>query len=64
MKLTLSVDEQTMARALKRARALGKNVNQLIREYLHQLAGNDDVEASIAEFNRQGAFERLRLQSR
>lgn len=50
MNVTLSIDEQTLARARKRADALGKSVNQLVRDYLQQLAGDDDVEASIAEF--------------
>lgn len=52
MNITFSVDEQTLARARKRAGALGKSVNQLVRDYLRQLAGDDDAEASIAEFNR------------
>lgn len=51
MNVTLSIDEQTLARARKRADALGKSVNQLVRDYLQQLAGDDDAEASIAEFN-------------
>jgi hypothetical protein len=50
MNVTLSIDEQTLARARKRADALGKSVNQLVRDYLQQLAGEDDAEASIAEF--------------
>ncbi|HMD18546.1 MAG TPA: DUF6364 family protein [Terriglobales bacterium] len=52
MNLTLSVDEQTVERARKRAEALGKSLNQLIRDYLQKLAGGDDVERSIAEFRR------------
>jgi uncharacterized protein DUF6364 len=50
MNLTLSVDEQLVARARKKADALGKSLNQLIRDYLQKLAGGDDVERSIAEF--------------
>ena len=50
--LSLSVDEQTVARARKKAQALGKSLNQLIREYLQQLAGGDDAERSIEEFRR------------
>ena len=52
MNVTLSIDKQTLARARKRADALGKSINQLIRDYLQQIAGEDDAEASIAEFNR------------
>lgn len=52
MNLTLSVDEQLVSRARKRAEALGKSLNQLIRDYLQKVAGDDDPEASIAEFRR------------
>jgi len=52
MNLTLSVDQQTVERARKRAEALGKSLNQLIRDYLQKLAGGDDAERSIAEFRR------------
>ena len=52
MNLTLSVDEQLVSRARKRADALGKSLNQLIRDYLQHLAGSDDPEQSIAEFRR------------
>ncbi len=50
MNLTLSVDEQIVAQARKRAQALGKSLNQLVQEYLERLAGGDDPERSIAEF--------------
>jgi len=50
MNITLSIDEQLAARARKRAEALGKSLNQLIRDYLQKLAGGDDPERSIEEF--------------
>ncbi len=50
MNVTLSIDEQLVARARKKADALGKSLNQLIRDYLLKLAGSDDPERSIAEF--------------
>jgi uncharacterized protein DUF6364 len=50
MNVTLSVDEQLVARARKRADALGKSLNQLIRDYLQKLAGGDDPDRSIEEF--------------
>ncbi len=50
MNVTLSVDDQLVARARKKAEALGKSLNQLIRDYLEKLAGSDDPERSIAEF--------------
>ncbi|PYX29898.1 MAG: MerR family transcriptional regulator [Acidobacteria bacterium] len=52
MNITLSVDKQLVARARKRADALGKSLNQLIRDYLQKLAGGDDAEQSIEEFRR------------
>ena len=50
--LTLSIDEQTVARARKKAEALGKSLNQVIRDYLQRLAGGDNPEQSIEEFKR------------
>ena len=50
--LTLSIDEQTVSRARKKAAALGKSLNQLIRDYLQSLTGGDDAERSIEEFLR------------
>ena len=50
--VTLSIDAQTIARARKKAEALGTSVNQLIRDYLEKLAGGDDPEKSIDEFKR------------
>lgn len=52
MNLTLSIDEQTVSRARKKAAALGKSLNQLIRDYLQSLTGGDDAERSIEEFRR------------
>ena len=50
MNITLSLDEQLVERARKRADALGKSLNQLVREYLQGLAGGDVPERSMAEF--------------
>jgi hypothetical protein len=52
MNVTLSIDEQVVSRARKRAGALGKSLNQLIRDYLQEVAGDDDRERSIEEFRR------------
>ena len=52
MNVTLSIDEQLVAKARKKADALGKSLNQLIRDYLHVLAGGDDPERSIEELKR------------
>jgi hypothetical protein len=50
MNVTLSIDEQVVARARKKADSLGKSLNQLVRDYLQSLAGSGDPEASIEEF--------------
>ena len=52
MNITLSIDEQLVARARKKAASLGKSLNQLIRDYLQSLAGGDDPDRSIKEFKR------------
>jgi hypothetical protein len=47
--LTLSLDERLVKRARRKADALGKSLNQLIREYLERLAGGDDAQRDIHE---------------
>lgn len=47
MNLTLSIDEQTVKRARERLRAVGKSVNDEIRDHLRRVAGEDDVEQAI-----------------
>ena len=49
MNLTLSVDETIVQRARLAADAMGKSLNQLVREYLERLASLDDVDADVAE---------------
>ncbi|MFO0581068.1 MAG: hypothetical protein U0229_02245 [Anaeromyxobacter sp.] len=46
------MDDQLVARARRKAEALGKSLNQLVRDYLEKLAGSDDPERSIAELER------------
>ena len=58
MNITLSVDDRVVQQARRRAEAMGTSVNQLVREYLEQLAGKTDPDADAAE------FERLSLESR
>ena len=50
MNLTLSVDDAVVESARRHAEALGKSLNQLVREYLERLAGKSDLEAAAAEF--------------
>ena len=52
MNLTLAVDEQIVRRARAVAEAMGKSLNQVIREYLETLAAVDDVESEISELRR------------
>lgn len=53
MNITLSVDEQIVKRARKKLEAVGKSVNEEIREHLAYIAKNDeDVERDIEEFVR------------
>jgi Family of unknown function (DUF6364) len=52
MNLTLSVDEQTVEKARRVAKAMHKSLNQLVREYLEQLAGQDQAERDAEEFRR------------
>ena len=50
MNLTLSVDDEILRQARRRAEALGKSVNQLVREYLDRLAGRSDLQALADEY--------------
>jgi antitoxin component of RelBE/YafQ-DinJ toxin-antitoxin module len=50
--VTLSIDDEVIQRARRRADALGTSVNQLVREYLEQLAGKTDSNADAAEFEK------------
>jgi hypothetical protein len=52
MNLTLSIDEQLVERARKVARAMGKSLNQLVREYLSGLAASDDPQRDIEELRK------------
>lgn len=50
MNLTLSVDDEIIQEARRRAEAMGKSVNQLVREYLERLAGKPDLRALADEY--------------
>ena len=63
MNLTLSIDQRVAEDARKAAQAMGKSLNQVMREYLEQLAGHEALEAEITELrassgqgNSGGAF--------
>ena len=50
MNVTLSIDIEVIQKVRRRAAAMGTSVNQLVREYLDQLAGKTDPIADAAEF--------------
>lgn len=50
MKLTLSVDEETLAKARKAAAAQGMSLDRAVRQFLEELGGGgDSPEDDIAE---------------
>jgi hypothetical protein len=52
MNITLAVDDEILRKARGCADAMGTSVNQLVREYLEQLAGNSASSADADEFRR------------
>jgi hypothetical protein len=52
MNITLSIDDEVVRRARQQAEVLGTSVNQLVRDYLEQLAGKRDPADRAAEFSR------------
>ena len=50
MKITLSVDEQVADQARRAASAMGKSLNQAVRDYLETLAGAEQRAAELREF--------------
>jgi hypothetical protein len=52
MNITLSVDEEVIRLARRRAEVLGTSVNQLVREYLEHLAGKTDPNTEAEELER------------
>lgn len=50
MNITLSVDEQVAQRAREAAQKMGKSLNQVVRDYLEQLAGGARREQLWAQF--------------
>ena len=45
MNVTLSIDEKTIERAREKLRAVGRSVNEEIREHLRYIAGENDGNA-------------------
>lgn len=55
MNITLSVDSRLVDEARKAAQAMGKSLNQAIRDYLGQLAGEGAIDDDIGEVRRLSA---------
>jgi hypothetical protein len=45
MNVTLSIDDQTLARARQLAQRRGMSLNEMIRDYLQALSASDPAEA-------------------
>jgi antitoxin component of RelBE/YafQ-DinJ toxin-antitoxin module len=50
MNITLSINEQLADQAREAAEAMGKSLNQAVRDYLQQLAGAQQVDAEVTAF--------------
>jgi hypothetical protein len=50
MNITLSIDERVAEQARQAAQAMGKSLNQAVRDHLEQLAGRAQLESEIAAF--------------
>lgn len=53
MNITLSVDERVADNAREAARKMGKSLNQAVRDYLEQLAGNARTAQECEEFEQR-----------
>jgi hypothetical protein len=49
MNITLSIDERVAEPVPQAAMAMGKGLNQAVRDYLEQLAGRAQLESEFAE---------------
>lgn len=52
MNITLAIADEVILQARRRAEAMGTSLNQLVREYLEELAGKSDPNEDAAEFER------------
>lgn len=50
MNITLSIDERVAEQARKAAQAMGKSLNQAVRDYLAQLANQEQLQAELDSF--------------
>jgi hypothetical protein len=61
MNITLSIDERVAENAREAARKMGKSLNQVVRDYLEQLAGTAHAEQDFEAFERHCLNSRARL---
>jgi hypothetical protein len=52
MNVTLSIDARLVAKARRKAEAMGKSLNTVIREYLEALTGEDAAARDVEELVR------------
>jgi antitoxin component of RelBE/YafQ-DinJ toxin-antitoxin module len=50
MNITLSIDERVAEQAREAAQAMGKSLNQVVRDHLEQLAGRAQLDAEVDAF--------------
>ena len=53
MNITLSIEERVAENAREAARKMGKSLNQVVREYLEQLAGTAHAEQDFDAFEQR-----------
>jgi len=56
--ITLSIDEKLAERAREKLRAMGRTINEEIREHLRVVAGDDDLEQAIHLFEKTSGMGR------
>ena len=61
MNITLSVDERIAEQARAAALAMGKSLNQAVRDYLEQLAGSQQLDAELRSFEQSALASPGRL---
>lgn len=61
MNITLSVDERVAAQAREAALAMGKSLNQAVRDYLEQLAGSQQLASELKAFEQSALSSPGRL---
>ena len=60
MNVTFSIDERVVAEARRIAASRGTSLNQLVRDYLHDLTRTDDPQAVVARLDALWAEETYR----